>query len=173
MKILPCLLLLSLVCPVLADEEPNELRKLRQALEKSVAKEVERMNKIYLKELEEMKKNFMEKENLPGALAVDREIKAMLSQEPWKRSSLLDGVWVERNSHPKYGPAIRPIRDGKMVNYWQGSKLMSTCTIKAGVVEIKQDDGWWWKLKIAPNNPDIMEGTNKSGHKVTFTRLKW
>jgi len=46
-------------------------------------------------------------------------------------------------------------------------------TTKAGVVEIKQDSGFWWKLKINPDNSDIMEGFNKDGSKVTFKRFKW
>jgi hypothetical protein len=170
MKIISLLLSLCLASVALA-EDPAELERLRHQWEQSVAKDVDDKNKIYLKALEKLQKKFMEAKNLAAAVAVDNEIKMVRVLKPTQqRKSFLDGVWIASSVN---GVRIRPIFSGKMVNYWKGRKFMSTCSIKAGVVEIKQDDGWWWKLKINPDNSDIMEGVNKGGSKVTFKRFKW
>ena len=170
MKTLILILSLIISSVALADD-PAELERLRHLWEQSVAKEVAEKNKVYLKSLVKLQKKFMEAKNLAAAVAVDNEIKMVRLLKPeQQRKSLLDGVWIASSVN---GGGIRPIFSGKMVNYWKGRKFMSTCSIKAGVVEIKQDNGFWWKLKINPDNSDIMEGVNKGGSKVTFKRLKW
>lgn len=100
MKIVSLLLSLCLASVALA-EEPAELERLRHLWEQSVAKEVDEKNKIYLKSLAKLQKKFMEAKNLAAAVAVDNEIKMvrLLKPEqkgtPQKRTSPLDGAWVE------------------------------------------------------------------------------
>ena len=84
MKFLACLLSLCLVHVAFANEEPNELTNLRKAWEKSVAQEMEKKNKIYLKALEKLQKKFTGANNLAAAVAVNEEmqkVKAMKPQE--------------------------------------------------------------------------------------------
>ena len=87
MKILACLLSLSLVSAAFAQDdpaEPAELERLRQQWEQSVAQEMEKKNKIYLKALEKLQKKFTGANNLAAAVAVNEEmqkVKAMKPQE--------------------------------------------------------------------------------------------
>ena len=82
MKILPCLLLLSLVCPILADDEPFELTNLRKAWAKSVAEDVNKKNKIYLKELEKLQKKFTGANKLTSANAINDEMQMVRAMNP-------------------------------------------------------------------------------------------
>lgn len=166
MKILHYILFLSLLCPVLAADEPSQLLKLRKALEKSQAKELEKLNKIYLKELEKMKKNFMEAQNLQGALAVDREIKAALAQLPQKTGSPWDGVWLCKGT--KTHTAV--FKGDKMIF---GDGAMGSVTFKNGTIHIEWDSGWWHKLTPDPNNENLWRGTNPHKKQFTYERLKW
>ncbi len=59
MKTLVCLLSLFLVHDALAEKEPADLTKLRQTWENSLTEATKKVNKLYLKELEEMKKGLL------------------------------------------------------------------------------------------------------------------
>ena len=85
-------------------------------------------------------------------------------------ASFLDGGWVE--SHNGDSNAVRVFDGDKMIDYWRGVTTISECTLKNGVLTILQEDGKWWKLNIDTNNPDVMQGVNKAGTKLTFERLK-
>ena len=178
MKIVSLLLSLCLASVALA-EEPAELVKLRTTYDNSLRGEFQKVRKLYHGRLVELKKNYMEAQHLDAAVAVDAEIKKLVelhekqkfeAPEPQEKASPSDGVWVENSNGSLY---LRTIHGNRMANYWKGRKLMSECTLKNGVLEIKQDDGWWWKLNIDPDDPDTMEGKRKDGKKATFTRIKW
>ena len=178
MKIVSLLLSLCLASVALA-EEPAELVKLRTIYDNSLRGEFQKVGKLYHGRLVELKKNYMEAQYLDAAVAVDAEIKKLVelhekqkfeAPEPQEKASPSDGVWVENSNGSLY---LRTIHGNRMANYWKGRKLMSECTLKNGVLEIKQDDGWWWKLNIDPDAPDTMEGKRKDGKKATFTRIKW
>ena len=175
--ILPLLLLFSV--HVASAEDPAELVKLRATYDNSLRSDFQKVGKLYHGRLVELKKSYMEAQNLEGAVAVDAEIKKLRethgkmvvkAPEPQEKASPSDGVWVENSNGSLY---LRTIHGNRMANYWKGRKLMSECTLKNGVLEIKQDDGWWWKLNIDPDDPDTMEGKRKDGKKATFTRIKW
>ena len=178
MKTLTIILSLIIVSAALA-QEPAELVKLRTIYDNSLRGEFQKVGKLYHGRLVELKKNYMEAQYLDAAVAVDAEIKKLVelhekqkfeAPEPQEKASPSDGVWVENSNGSLY---LRTIHGNRMANYWKGRKLMSECTLKNGVLEIKQDDGWWWKLNIDPDDPDTMEGKRKDGKKATFTRIKW
>ena len=50
--------------------------------------------------------------------------------------------------------------------------MVARLTITKDVLMIERSDGWWWKLKIDSNNPNLMQGINCNGKKVTFERFK-
>jgi uncharacterized protein YbgA (DUF1722 family) len=77
MKALTFILSLVIASVALA-EDPDELRKLRIALEKAKAAELEKLNKIYFKKLKELKKKFIEANKHEAVLAVDTEIETLL-----------------------------------------------------------------------------------------------
>ena len=178
MKIVSLLLSLCIASVTLA-EDPAELVKLRATYDNSLRSDFQKVGKLYHGRLVELKENCMEAKNLEAAVAVDAEIKKLREThgkmvvkvpEPQEKASPSDGVWVENSNGSLY---LRTIHGNRMANYWKGRKLMSECTLKNGVLEIKQDDGWWWKLNIDPDDPDTMEGKRKDGKKATFTRIKW
>ena len=178
MKRIISLFLLLSVHVSMADD-PAELVKLRATYDNSLRGEFQKVGKLYHGRLVELKENYMEAKNLEAAVAVDAEIKKLRethgkmvvkAPEPQEKASPSDGVWVENSNGSLY---LRTIHGNRMANYWKGRKLMSECTFKNGVLEIKQDDGWWWKLNIDPDDPDTMEGKRKDGKKATFTRIKW
>ena len=178
MKIVSLLLSLCIASVTLA-EDPAELVKLRATYDNSLRSDFQKVGKLYHGRLVELKENCMEAKNLEAAVAVDAEIKKLRethgkmvvkAPEPQEKASPSDGVWVENSNGSLY---LRTIHGNRMANYWKGRKLMSECTLKNGVLEIKQDDGWWWKLNIDPDDPDTMEGKRKDGKKATFTRIKW
>lgn len=74
MKIVSLLLSLCLASLALA-EDPAELAELRQTWEKERTEAQEKIDTIYLEELEQLKKNFTKAGNIADALAVDNVIK--------------------------------------------------------------------------------------------------
>jgi hypothetical protein len=188
MKIISLLLSLCLASVALA-EDPAELVKLRktwensQAEAKKKAEEIYRSkntkaSKLYYDELYELKDNFMEAKNLQGAIAVDAEIKKLVEThrkmvvkvaEPQEKASPFDGVWIDKRKSGK--KPLRIFKGDKMLNEI-GSLLK--CTFEDDTVLV--DWGlpkYWERLKINPDNPDVMEGVNGGGSKFTYTRLKW
>ena len=180
-------IILSLIISSLAlAEDPAELVKLRktwensQAEAKKKAEEIYRSkntkaSKLYYEELYELKDNFMEAKNLQGAIAVDAEIKKLVEThgkmvvkvaEPVGEASPLDGVWRQYIGSKKW---TKTIKGDRMVDETGISKY----TVKNGVVKIHREDGYWWELKINPDNPDVMEGTAKGGTKTKWVRVKW
>ena len=167
-------------------DDPAELVKLRNSWENSVAggqarakalylDETNKANRLYHVELKQMKDNFMEAKNLQGAIAVDAEIKKLVEThgkmvvkvaEPVGEASPLDGVWRQYIGSKKW---TKTIKGDRMVD----ETGISTYTVKNGVVKIHREDGYWWELKINPDNPDVMEGTAKGGTKTKWVRVKW
>ena len=56
---------------------------------------------------------------------------------------------------------------------WKNNNLNSIFSVENDLITIQQDDGFWWRLKMDANNPDILVGERKDGKKVTFERHKW
>ena len=191
MKILACLLSLCLVSVAFAQNDPAELVKLRKTWENSVAgvqaradtlyrEEMNKANKLYHEELKQMKDNFMAAKNLQGAIAVDAEIKKLITehgkqkfvaskkvQVAEKKASPLDGAWVVTCGGRKY---LKLFHGAVLVDI-NGSRYK--CTFEGKEVTVHYNRGHWDKIKINPGNPDLMDGVNRNGHKVTFERLKW
>ena len=191
MKIISLLLSLCLASVALA-EDPVELVKLRQIWKNSVAEATKsaeetyrskniKANKLYYAELNEMKKNFMTAQNLNGANAVDAEIKRLevshkvlkfspprKPSKPQEKASFLEGAWILTAS----GGGKHLWIFGKNVVQVGGDKRVKW-TRQGDEVTAHFDGGWWDKMKINPDKPDLMEGRNKGGHKLVFERLKW
>ena len=189
MKLLSCILLLSLVCPVLA-KDPDELVKLREVWEDSLSEikrstqerfkyKTQEANKLYYEELQEMKSNFMKAENLQGANAVDAEIKKLVAEHGKQKFDTkvtqLDGVWLtylnkKPEPRPKY---LRIFKGDLMVSDSMGGFQTHPVSIEANEITISLPAGGWEKLKRDPYNPDLMIGVSSGGLKVTYERLKW
>ena len=74
MRILACLLSLYLAHVALAAEDPTALVELRQAWEKQRTEAQANVGKLYLEELEQLKKNFTKAGNVADGMAVHNEI---------------------------------------------------------------------------------------------------
>jgi hypothetical protein len=177
-RIISLFLLLSV--HVALAEDPAELVKLRAIYDNSLRGEFQKVGKLYHKELLQLKKNYMQAENLEGAVAVDKEIKKLREThgkmvvkipEAEEKASPLDGVWI--CSFPSKGK-IR-----KILYYFKGNRMMSEIgaevTVKThnGVITAEWGSGWWHKITPSPDNPDVMTGTNPNKTKLTYTRIKW
>ena len=155
--------------------EPVELVKLRTIYDNSLRGEFQKVGKLYHGRLVELKKNYMEAQNLEAAVAVDTEIKKLREThgkmvvkvpEPQEASSPLDGIWI--CSYSK-----------KMLAYTiKGDKIMDA---GGGIGKVTRENGiilvewgkWWHKMTPSPDNPDVMTGTNPHKVKLTYTRFKW
>jgi hypothetical protein len=177
MKTLTLILSLFLLLSVhvsMADD-PAELVKLRATYDNSLRGEFQKVGKLYHGRLVELKDNYMEAKNLEGAVAVDAEIKKLREthgkmvvkvSEPQRKASPLDGVWHQYIGSKKW---IKTIKGDRMLD----ETGISRYTVKNGVVKIHREDGYWWELKIHPDNPDVMEGAAKGGTKTKWVRFKW
>jgi hypothetical protein len=177
MKIVSLLLSLVISSVALA-EDPAELVKLRAIYDNSLRGDFQKVGKLYHGRLVELKDTFMEAKNLDGANAVDAEIKKLREThgkmvvkvaEPQEKASPFDGVWIDKRKSGK--KPLRIFKGDKMLNEI-GSLLK--CTFEGDTVLV--DWGlpkYWERLKINPDNPDVMEGVNGGGSKFTYTRLKW
>ena len=161
MKTLTIILSLIISSVALA-EDPAELERLRQQWEKSVAQEFDKKNKVYLKSLEKLQKKFMEAKNLAAAVAVDNEIKMVRVLKPeQQRKSPVEGAWIMTF----HGRNYMKVFLGDVVISGDGSRIKWTIkdnTIVAGVDT----------MEFNPDNPNSMDGINRAGSKLTFTRLK-
>jgi hypothetical protein len=177
MKTLTLVSLLLSLClsSVALAEEPAELVKLRAIYDNSLRSDFQKVGKLYHGRLVELKENYMEAKNLEGAVAVDAEIKKLREthgkmvvkvSEPQRKASPLDGVWHQYIGSKKW---IKTIKGDRMLDETGISKY----TVKNGVVKIHREDGYWWELKIHPDNPDVMEGAAKGGTKTKWVRFKW
>jgi hypothetical protein len=177
MKILTPILSLIISSVALA-EDPAELVKLRAIYDNSLRGDFQKVGKLYHGRLVELKDNFMEAKNLDGANAVDAEIKKLREThgkmvvkvaEPQEKASPFDGVWIEKRISGK--KQLRIFKGDKMLNEI-GSLL--ECTFEDDAVLV--DWGlpkYWERLKINPDNPDVMECINGNGNTATYTRVKW
>jgi hypothetical protein len=177
-RIISLFLLLSV--HVSMAEEPAELVKLRATYDNSLRGEFQKVGKLYHKELLQLKKNYMQAENLEAAVTVDAEIKKLREThgkmvvkipEAEEKASPLDGVWV--CSYPSKGRIYR------LLYYIRGNKGMSEkgaeLTVKHhnGIVTVEWGSGWWHKMTPSLDDPDVMKGTNPNKTRLTYTRLKW
>ena len=179
MKILTLILSLIISSVALADE-PAELVKLRATYDNSLRGEFQKVGKLYHGRLVELKKSYMQAENLEAAVTVDAEIKKLREthgkmvvkvSEPVGEASPLDGAWV--CSYPSKGKIYR------LLYYIRGNKGMSEkgaeLTVKHhnGIVTVEWGNGWWHKMTPSSDDPDVMKGTNPNKTRLTYTRLKW
>ena len=176
MKIISLLLSLCLASVALADD-PAELVKLRATYDNSLRSDFQKVGKLYHGRLVELKKSYMEAQNLEGAVAVDAEIKKLREThgkivvkvaEAEEEVSPLDGVWIERVVGG--GTHVKIIKEGEMID---SALSKGKLTITKDILMIDRLDGFGWKLKIDPKNPNIMKGANIKGKKVVFERYKW
>ena len=147
--------------PILA-----ELERLRQQWEKSVAQEMEKKNKIYLKALEKLQKKFTGANNLAAAVAVNDEIKMVRLLKPeQQRKSPLDGIWE--------GRGLLRIFNGDAMLDIDGSRYKCTFDGEDVTIYFSSRKGHCEKYTFNPDKPDFMEGVNALGNKVTLERVKW
>jgi hypothetical protein len=161
MKTLTLILSLVISCVALA-QEPAELERLRHLWEQSVAKEFDKKNKVYLKSLEKLQKKFTEANNLAAAVAVNHEIKMVRLLKPeQQRKSPVEGAWIMtyhgRNYMRVFLGDVLIGRNGERTKW----------TIKDNTIVAGYDT-----MEFNPDNPNRMEGVNKAGSKLTFTRVK-
>ena len=162
-------------------DDPAELVKLRATYDNSLRGEFQKVGKLYHGRLIELKKSYMQAENLEGAIAVDAEIKKLREthgkmvvkvSEPQEASSPLDGAWLA-HSNKKPEKYLRVFSRGFMAIGQEGARILKW-SLKNGIVVI--DFGLpqrWEKLIIDPDNPAVMTGVNNAGWKVTYERVKW
>jgi hypothetical protein len=175
-------LIVSLIISSVAlAEDPAELVKLRTIYDKSLRGEFQKVGKLYHKELLQLKKNYMQAENLEGAVAVDKEIKKLREThgkmvvkipEAEEKASPFDGVWIVKMVGSKSGRDTPRIFKGDKMLTEHGGWLK--CTFEDDTVLV--DWGlpkYWERLKFNPDNPDVLEAVNGGGSKFTYTRLKW
>ena len=190
MKRLICFLSLMATSVALADD-PAELVKLRNSWENSVAggqarakalylDETNKANRLYHVELKQMKDNFMEAKNLQGAIAVDAEIKKLVEThrkmvvkvaEPQEKASPVDGIWICKVQGFKTS-CLRILNGDAMLDI-DGSRYKCTFEGRDVTVYFSSREGHCEKYKFNPDKPDLMEGVNAIGHKVTLERVKW
>ena len=185
-------IILSLIISSLAlAEDPAELVKLRktwensQAEAKKKAEEIYRSkntkaSKLYYDELYELKDNFMGAKNLQGAIAVDAEIKKLVEThrkmvvkvaEPQEKASPVDGIWICKVQGFKTS-CLRILNGDAMLDI-DGSRYKCTFEGRDVTVYFSSREGHCEKYKFNPDKPDLMEGVNAIGHKVTLERVKW
>ena len=179
MKIVSLLFSLCLASVALA-EDPAELVKLRAIYDNSLRGEFQKVGKLYHKELLQLKKNYMQAENLEGAIAVDAEIKMLREThgkmvvkvpEAEETFSPLDGAWIcSFRSKGKIRRILYCFKGNTMMSEL-GAKV--TVKIHNGVITAEWGNGWWHKITPSPDNPDVMTGTNPGKSQLTYTRVKW
>ena len=174
MKTLTIILSLAIASVALA-EDPAELVKLRSIYDNSLRSEFQKVGKLYHDQLVELKKNYMEAQNLEAAVAVDKEIKQLRERhgnmvvkapEPQEKASPLDGIWICSYSKKKLTYVIK------------GDKIIDA---GGGVGKVTRGNGailvewgkWWHKMTPSPDNPHVMTGTNPHKVRLTYTRFKW
>ena len=174
MKTLTIILSLCLASVALA-EDPAELVKLRATYDNSLRGEFQKVGKLYHGRLVELKKSYMQAENLEAAVAVDAEIKKLREthgkmvvkvSEPQEEASPLDGIWICSYSKKTLAYTIK------------GDKIMDA---GGGVGKVTRENGiilvewgkWWHKMTPSSDDPDVMTGTNPHKVKLTYTRFKW
>ena len=174
MKILPCLLLLLLVCPVFA-KDPDELAKLRNIYDSSVKNAFQKVGRLYHEQLVELKKNYMEALNLEAAVAVDNEIKKIkerhgnidLKDVVTASASSLDGAWVVHAHGKTY---LFVFNEEKVAD--DRGKVWKWAQKNGGIVATRED-GHYHEIKLDPTDPNLMVGLSSTGAKLTYKRLKW
>lgn len=178
MKYFICFLSLMVASAALA-KDLDELGKLRTIYDNSLRSEFQKVGKLYHDQLVELKKNYMEAQNLEAAVAVNKEIKLLREThgkmdvkvpEPQEKASPLDGVWILVHGHT--GKEVPRIFMGdKMLNekgeWLRWSLKDDTVLVDWGLPK------HWEKLKINPDKPDIIQVVNDKGLKFTYKRLKW
>jgi hypothetical protein len=175
MKILTPILSLIISSVALA-EDPAELVKLRTIYDNSLRGEFQKVGKLYHKELLQLKKNYMQAENLEGAVAVDKEIKKLRethgkmvvkAPESQETASPLDGAWILTAYGKK---SVFVLNGGKARG---ASTDIGTIKHEKRLVAIEWESGWYYHLEVSEDNPNIMTGKNKSGASLKLERFKW
>jgi glucan phosphorylase len=165
MKIVSLLLSLCLASVALA-EDPAELERLRHLWEKSISKEFDEKNKVYLKSLEKLQKKFTKANNLTAAVAVNAEMKKVEAIEPKQNLSSIDGAWFEIVNGKRYLKVIKG-------NYFvDETSRIGKCSVKNGILTIVRLDGANWELTLDPKNPDIMQAQSGS-RSSRWERVQW
>jgi hypothetical protein len=165
MKIVSLLLSLCLASVALA-EDPAELERLRHLWEKSISKEFDEKNKVYLKSLEKLQKKFTKANNLTAAVAVNAEMKKVEAIEPKQNLSSIDGAWFEIVNGKRYLKVIKG-------NYFvDETSRIGKCSVKNGILTIVRLDGANWELTLDPKNPDIMPAQSGS-RSSRWERVQW
>ena len=169
------IIILSLVIASVAlAEDPAELVKLRTIYDNSLRSEFQKVGKLYHNQLVQLKKNYMEAQNLEAAVAVDKEIKKLREEhgkmvvkapEPQEKASPLDGIWICSYSKKKLTYAIN---GDKIINAGGG---VGKVTRENGIILVEWGK-WWHKMTPSPDDPNVMTGTNPHKIKLTYTRFK-
>ena len=184
MKIISLLLSLCIASVALA-EDPAELVKLRATYDNSLRGEFQKVGKLYHGRLVELKKSYMQAENLEAAVAVDAEIKKLrethgkMEFKPSKKvdhktavqkaesQNPLEGVWI--HNFAKGGRGIFVCRGDEMIN---NNGNIGKVTHHDGTFIIEWEAGSH-VLSVDPENRDVMNYKNSLGKSGTYERVKW
>jgi len=160
-----------------ADNEPEALVKLSEARSKSLKKALTPIDKQYWQDLKKLRGDFQKQGSLAGIDATEAEIKKVLAaykkteapkqvKEEAKEDYPLEGTWqVIVDSG---GVWRKTIKENLMFDEVGTSKYK----VVNRAVKIHRSDGWWWDLRIDPDNPDVMEGVDSIGQINKWVRLK-
>jgi hypothetical protein len=154
-------LLLLLAAPLFAAELPPEVAFLKKQRDAKVAE----INRVYVRELEKTKATYMQAGSLELANLVAMEIKAVPNTEPATEISL-EGKWTIRSNN-SLASEPREFKGGKV---YDGKGRANSWHKEGNVVTTRWGKNGWDKVTINPLQPNIMEGTNSLGDKVTYKR---
>ncbi|MDC0315017.1 hypothetical protein OAL62_01330 [bacterium] len=148
----------------MADQEPQDLQKLRESFDEAQKKEFRKLNDVYLKQLEKLKNQFLSRKDLESAVACDAAIKKAKAAGPKLTGSPLDGAWI--------------LKDGDIRKLYsiKGGHLM-THTLDKGVIKTQADGftvtfgTWVYKFKARLDNPNLYDGVDSHGKRFQIERL--
>ena len=155
MKFLTPLLCLLFAQGIAIAQEPAELSERRQAWETQRTEAQEKIDKLYFEELEQLKKNFTQANNIAAALAVDNVIKGREKAD--NEPEALNKIRGARDSSLK--KALTPIDK----QYWQDLKKLRVDFRQQGKLDgVVAADAEIEKVLVAYKKPEAPKAKNKA-----------
>lgn len=154
------LLLALLSLPVFAGDLPPDAAALKGKRDAKIAE----INQLYANELEKLQKLALKNGSLEAANAIEKEIAAVVPN-PFKAS--LEGKWTVRFNNDG---ATQP-REFKGQNMYDQNGMSYPWWQEGNVIMIKWGKTDTDKITYDPSRPDILEGVNSRGVKVSYKRV--
>jgi hypothetical protein len=155
MKFLTPLLCLLFAQGIAIAQEPAELVERRQAWETQRSEAQGKVDKLYFEELEQLKKNFTQADNIAAALAVDNVIKGRENAD--NEPGALNKIRGARDSSLK--KALTPIDK----QYWQDLKKLRVDFRQQGKLDgVVAADAEIEKVLAAYKKPEAPKAKNKA-----------